>query len=512
MTTIPEMTTAQTSGNQDNSVTQPQPQATEQPTATATEPSYFDSEESISKKINELTNTAETGSNEEVAKAIEELSKIKEFLEEAKRQPQQPAPAAQPTATQQQEQPTTTPTDTGTPKKFTVTYNGQRIERDDPNSLLGYKSTGDLKAAHIKQGLQHEEEVKSLSERLRIAEEKIKAATTHVPLIPVQPQQQQQFQPPSKPVVQRPVPPPYPTLSTDDPDLYTEEDKQSIYSHQKKMVDFGIKVTEYAESMGNRTLQLDPATRKEIDELRERVKRADELIGTVEAEKKNLAEEKADNDHWQRFTDFQNKHDSFKMPLPTKKMNEVVNKWIGSIAVANGVNEIVNGQPNPNYAMQRANVIDKYLNGDPTVLQNSQGFQPPDGYEAYFKNLAVYNAWKKYKEDGVLKENATLEHAYALYKVDTGEMDEAIESIRTTERTKAVEEFANGVKEFQQTAVNINPSLSSGGPDFNSIGITEADAAWFMSIGPEKVHSMQTKNPKDFERYSAIAAKIMAKA
>ena len=36
------------------------------------------------------------------------------------------------------------------PKKFSVSYNGQRVEREDGNSLLGYKNTGALKEALVK--------------------------------------------------------------------------------------------------------------------------------------------------------------------------------------------------------------------------------------------------------------------------------------------------------------------------------------------------------------------------
>ena len=73
-------------------------------------------------------------------------------------------------------------------------------------------------------------------------------------------------------------------------------------------------------------------------------------------------EEEADRAHWQRFTDFQDKHDSYKTPVHPKEMNEKMVKWIGDITRANG--------GNPENNADRASAVAGYvdIDRDPDTL------------------------------------------------------------------------------------------------------------------------------------------------
>jgi hypothetical protein len=494
--------TTQTSGDQ---VT-PQQSAVVPPSATETSQSYYDSEELLSKRIGELTQTAQTGSYDEIAKASEELSEIERVLERSKNQlSATPAVAVTetPTAAPAAEvpNPTSNKADRAAVKKFGVFYGGKRHEVDDANGLLGHKGTGDLKAALIKTQLMlkdRETRESDLERRLREAEEKLQArlaAQTPIPVAAVPPATTQ-----SAAAIPKPVPPALPKLSTNDPSLYSESDITELTTYNSRVSEFNTKLVEYTEALGNRVQQLDPATQARIDALEARSKKADEIVTKVERDKEIEAQEKIDQTHWQRFVDFQNRpgRESFRMPLPPKQMNDEMNKWTAKIAVANGATPETSGP-----------IVEKYINGDATVLQNSEGFPPPDGYEAYFKNLEVFLAYKNFVKEGVITEKASLEDAYALHKIRSGEMADDLEALRTAERASAVETFANGVQQMQQHAAGIDPSKSSGGPDLNAIGISDQDLRWYMSVTPQGVQKMETSDPDSFKKWNAIADKVL---
>jgi hypothetical protein len=487
--------TTQTSGDQAT----PQPSAAVTPIATETPQSYYDSEELLSKRIGELTQTAQTGSYDEIAKASEELSEIERVLERSRNQPSAAPSAAVtevPAAASAAETPKPVPNnaDQAAVKKFGVFYGGKRHEVDDANGLLGHKGTGDLKAALIKTQLMLKDAEERLQTRL-VAQAPTPAAQVPIPATVVPPVAAQPAA-----VVLKPVPPVLPKLSTNDPSLYSEADITELTADNASVNEFNTKVVEYTEAMGGRVQQLDPAIQARIDALEAKARKADEVIAKVEKDAADDAQQKIDQAHWQRFVDFQNKpgRESFKMPLPPKQMNDEMHKWMDKIAVANGATPETSGP-----------TIEKYLNGDPTVLQNSEGFPPPEGYEAYFKNLEVFLAFKTFVKEGVITEKASLEDAYALHKIRSGEMADDLEALRISERAKAVETFANGVQQMQQHAVGIDPSKSSGGPDLNAAGISDQDLNWYMSITPQGVQKMETSDPDSFKKWNAIADKVI---
>lgn len=533
----PETNTVQQNGNQVTTDPQTQTQqtapdtsgsdtTTQQETTTEQYPSYFESEQTLREKIDELTKIAETGDFDDVFNANKELNEIEQVLVRAKERPKQPAQQ------QQTQQPSTEPqqqqqvADSGTeqkgepPKKFTVHWQGNRIERDDVNSLLGYENTGQLKAALIKSELREkdrEQRLNDLSQRLREAEEKLKSPPVQQQQ-PVQQQpQQQQFQPqaPAQPAQapQRPVPPPMPTLSTSDPTFYSEEDIKALGDYQKATNDFNQKMVEYVGYLETRQPQQDSSLKNEIEAMKQWKQKTDETISSYQQEKKSIAEEKAEIAHWKRFSDFQDKHESFKTPKNIKDFNKEMVQWMDNVAVANGVQMPFNGENDPgwnNYLSQRASVMDRYLQNDPTVVQNAQGYQAPEGHETFFKLLDLNAALMRYKSEGVLGPNATLENAYTQMKIESGEMQEAIDTVRTDERVNAAQQFASGVEQLQQNAVNIDPSASAGGPDLNELGVSSEDLRWFKSIKQEQYHQMETRSPEDFKKYNAIAAKLEA--
>lgn len=495
---IPEKSPATTSGEQVNSLEATEQQtATEQPAITEQQPQSYKS------RIDELIKIVQTGSLEEQRSAEEELSSIEQQLREAESDPRKLEKLQKP-----QEQTPATETPAGdsagiaAPKKFSVNYNGQRVELEDGNNLLGYKNTGALKEALAKTQLilkDRETREQQLVRELKEAQEKL-ASLSRVAQPPAQPSPLPSVPPPAqpqpaKPAVPKPVPPPLPKLSTNDPSLYSDADIEADSDYREKMRKFNEQLVEYSEYMATQNRQVDPALQKRLDELEAKVKQADEILGTVKEKEKTLAEQQRDAEHWQRFVDFGNKHESiFKMPKHPKQMNDEVVTWLSRIAVANGVPE-----------NEKWSLVGKYLEGDPTVVQNSQGIEPPEGYEKYFKNLEVFSALKRYIREGVLTEKATLEQAYALHKVDSGELANDLETLRTSERARGAEVFSASAQQLQQSAVNIDPTKSSGGPDLSAIGVSIEDLKWFQKTNPD----MLQKDIEALKKWEAIGNKIV---
>lgn len=481
--------------------------------STAQPQSYYNSESSLKNRINELTNIAEHGDQDAVSKAMEELSEIEQTLENAKKHPkknEQVIPQSIPSSTQPPESGASQSQaqENAAPKKFSVHWQGEKVERDDNNNLLGFRTTGDLKAALIKSQLQLEEyesRTSSLTKLLRAAEEKLQT-NTNAPV--ATPQSPLTIRPSGRTIVQRPVAPTLPVLSTKDPSLYSESDIAAIDTYQKASIDFNQKLIEYVATLENRST---PDTENMKSRLADIDKQLKQYTEHIEAEKKKIEEEKLDNEHWQRFAEFQNNHESFKTPLPLKKMNDVMNKWMDSIASANNVTLSSDGKNYHEYMGKRAQVVKKYLENDSVVTQNAQGLPPPEGHEAFFKLAELFQAWNKYTNNGANKDLLTLDQIYLLLKGDSGEMQDNIETIRTNERVKATQQFASGVQQLQQSAINIDPSKTSGGPDLNELGISNEDMNWFKSITPFRLTEMQKREPENFKKWYAMADRIEQK-
>lgn len=510
-----EEMTAPVSGQQVNLEPTSQPAnenapETQSPETENTQKSYYDSEQSLRTKINELTQIAERGSQEEVQNAMNELSEIEQVLERSKKQPRNTSSSNKPidaivssTEPVIEKKPDTVEDD----KKFSVYWQGQKVEREDKNNLLGYNNTGELKAALIKAQLQlqqHDTERSSLTERLRDAEQKIVASSQPKPVQP--PVQRHAVQQPIIGSVTKPIPPIRPNLTTNDPSLYTEDDIKSLDAYSKATDSFNRKMVDYLTWIESRPAQQSESMKSEMGQIKAKIDELDSERQTLQAERKRLQEEKADMDHWNQFKVFQDRHKTFQTSMPVKELNAAMNKWMDNIAAANGVKSISEG--NNDFYNQRAQIVTKYLNNDAQVLVNAQGIKPPEDHATFFRLFELYHALNKYRENTVLGKNATLHDAYMRMKDDAGEIDEDLNTIRVNERTKAAEQFANGVQELQNHAVNIDPKQSSGGPDINELGITSSDLKWFSSITPDKIHLMKHKNKELYNKWNAIADKI----
>lgn len=536
----PEKNTAQQSGDQETPESQTSAVDTSTDKISQELPSYFQSEDALKTRINELSSIANSSNvnSEEVQNATKEIEEITSFLEKAKDEhgtasteaqktpePQNdlpPIPTAkdggqekkQPEEKGEKEDSSTPPN----PNKFFVTYQGQRYERDDPNKLLGFKTTGDLKAGYIKENLRadgYRSQIDDLSRKLQEAEEKLKAA-------PPPEASQQQGVPPSTPpslsrqtpassqTRPRPRPPVPPKLSTNNPIDYTDNDLEAKDRYEKEMARYTRNLDGYLDNLENRVpSQLPPDVRKEIDEVRNWKKDAENIISDLKADRERLSEEAEENKHWQRFDSFQQKHKSFETPIPARELNSKVNEWMDNIAAANGVHrpDSNNEADMINYANRRADIVDRYMSQDQEVLNNAQGYTPPEGHDAYFRLAELYASLEDYINQGKLGKGASLEEAYLLKMNESGEFRDRMEKLRVQERTEATKQFSEAIDEHQNYAANVPPEQSAPAPEASALGITSEQFNWFRSIGREQYLALQ-KDPEKMKLYNAIADRI----
>jgi hypothetical protein len=493
---------------------QPATMAPETPTEAQETKSYFENDDTLKKRINELTQIAESGNQEEIQKAMVELGEIEQTLTGIKEKTVRVADVRKEGPVAAQLKPDQAPPQEGDrdgPKKFTVTWQGKKIEREDVNNLLGFKSTGELKAALVKAQAQLDEltdHSSSLTSRLRDAEEKIRRASEESAANKPPPQQTPSL--PAPPKVIRPTLPKAPVLSTGDPALYTEEDIGAVTEYQNAMVEYNQKLLDYVASLESHSA-VNNLNIPEIVKLRERLDIVEKGHQEIENEKRKIAEEKADIAHWKQFSDFQDKHPTYKTVVPLRQLNDDMNDWMDKVAAANGVSVLEKEKDYGEYSKRRAQAVMNYLNNDSQTIENAKGLPPPEDYQTFFKLLELNNAKRRYVDNGELGSGASLDRVYLLHKQDTGEIEQGLESIRIGERTRAAEGFASEVQQLQQHAVNIDPKQSAAGPDVNELGISTADLRWFQSVTPEKAHELQSQNRELFNKWNAIADAIVKK-
>lgn len=470
-----------------------------------------------SKKINDIREELEkiSGNQKEV--------EIPEDPQKADQQDQNEKPLQQ----QQQQQQLSDES-----KPFVVYHKGQRIEREDQNRLFGFKDTGSLKAAYVKRELELEETRKLLNEALANAQkapqqpqqpqpQQPNRQTAHQQAIQAAQQAQQQQSAPRRPAL--PIPPAVPEYSTDDPLDYTDEDRKKAGEYRNAMKDYSKAVRDYNVQNEAYLNYIEKRPGTLPDEVQEKLKQFDDLqsqLQEINRGRQEIENQKVENAHWQRFTDFQNSNESFKTPMHIKDMDVKAKDWSNSVAAANGV-QMPQTEENPNdpawqaYYMHRADIVDKYLNDDSQVKANSAGYEPPAGIEAYYNMLDLESFRRNKIAEGELGPDATLKLAYVLQQLETGDFEETLNQVRAEERGKAVKATAESINQMNQTATHVNPADVGSGPSLDAMGVSQEDYSLLEQFGnlhPDEVHAFERRNPGITKRVEAIARRVQASA
>lgn len=511
-----EQATAQNSGVQDSAVAVETP-----PTSQEFDPV------AVRTRIDELTGIIDgsQGDIEAMRKAEAELSAIEEDLQRRAKGESAPATTSE-DSTGDTSASEAKPEDQGAvtsqsaddaaavqAKKFFTHWQGKRVEVDDPNNLLGFGTTGDLKAGYLKQKLQTEEAMRKseeLTQRLLEAERKSKEVPAPQVQATKQPEQPAPVAAPS--TVAKPVAPKPPKVSTSNPLDYTDADEAEMLRYQEELAVFNERLVDYTSMIESRLSQptVPQGIVKELEDLRKWKQETNAVMEEVRAERERVVSEKADFEYWKRFSEFQDTHKSFTTPVPLNKLNDKMVGWMDELAVANGAQKpsTPRSENDPawqNYLAQRLSTVSRYMDNDPAVVSNAQGINPPRGHDKYLEILSLENARMKYVADGILGPNATLEDAYTRSLMDSGEFGERLETLRTKERSKAVDEFGKVLEDHQNHATTIAPEASAAGPDLNNLGVSQPDMQWFLAQTGPKLHELRYKDPQAHAKWLAIA-------
>lgn len=473
----------------------------------------------ISGLLDELKDRAHSGNLDDVAEANRQKSYIEERLQAFQ------SGGAESTTESTEEEPTSQEGQTGAPeagkpgeekpgdagkKAFGVWHNGQRIELPDDNGLLGYKNTGALKAAKAKLELRlrdQERDFEAAQRKIAEYEQKLKDGVAQPQAAPAAPPAQPQKPPVVK--VERPTPPAPPKLSTNDPLDYSDEDKAELSRYYRETAEYNTNMAkhlEYLESRPARAEMPDEA-RRELETLRKWQKENAPLFDSIRSREEQEKLERSEREHWGRFESFQNAHrEEFGTSKPVKEVHGQVMKWMDTIADMNGIQrpstpQNLNDPTWQEYLGRRKELVDKYFAGDEAVVNNSQGFDPPEGHEAYFRLVELEGARRDLIAQGRATEKTPMEDIYWLHMRDNGHVEDALTRARREAENAGQESVVSAISEASNSAQNLDPSQSAG-PDAQEIyGVPQRDFEWFSDIvgNPFAVERLSGEEKKRYE-------------
>lgn len=410
-------------------------------------------------------------------------------------QPQEPVPppigtpgtepAAAPVITPQ------TPPAQTTRKYYDFSYRNSEAQLDDQDGHLGFKTPEGMKKALAHKTMwisdvetERDEARNRASDEIRKREEaerkatelqaKIDAMGTAAPSAapsapapapapaapPVQPE-------PSLVVPDAPVRPELPA----DPSDWSNEDAVAFTKWQNDLTDYTTKMTGTVSQLVTRPteaqLEVPEQLTQAISEMQNQIKTVTESMSTMIQERAQLAQERASEAYWNSSRDFQRRHTKeFGTDKDIREVHKDCQQWMRRVAEANGVTLPYNptDEDNRKYTIDRLALVGSYLANDPQVVANCQAFNPPDGYQQYFKMGDLLAARKEYIAQGLLGSNASLQDAWVLQQDKNGTLDQGIQNVEVAAQARGAEAALRSQTDHQQQdAVTIPPEAAQQG-------------------------------------------------
>jgi len=478
--------------------------------------------ESLTEAIEEAALSGDT-------EKMDELRQLFDNQTGAEAQPTEPGdkpeetPVEEPSETQE-----TKPATEEEKKLFKVTYHGNAHEIEDPNGLLGFETTGHLKRAKVHGDLRikdlesrYEEatnHARSAAAKLAELEAKYKELEGKAASTPA-PQQAPQQAPAENSTatsqaaekVERPVAPPYPALSTNDPNDYTSEDIEKLTEWQGKQTAYMEQNTKYLDYLTNLAERKSEIPSAEIDRIvqdrtkdqESQIRALQEKLKEVDNEKATIQQQKAEQEYWDHFTRFQSQHKQFSTPAPLPELHKKVGKWMDDLAAAHGHNPPytpydANSEQWQAYNRMRSAIVDSYLSGNQETLNKSEGVNPPDGYKEYFKLGDLYRELKP-----IIERGNTFHQAYLIHLDETGQLDQTVDELRVEERAKASKATGDALRDHTNHPSAIPNDVAQQGQPGQ--GISEGDISWLMGVLDDPT-AYASLPPDQQKRADAIAS------
>lgn len=414
----------------------------------------------------------------------------------------------------------------GDKKTFRFSYRGKTIEEEDENNLLGFQSTGHLKREYLigrERMRELESQVDSVREESRqmLLDAQNEAARLRKELeglreqgAPVQKQKPVQSQQQDVVIPEMPALPQRPTLSDEDPEYYTADDKKKLREYSKARDEYDVKMAEYVKALRDapRQASIPKEIEDELASLRDQVKAANTFV-----DKQTELDRKRDQDeitkkYWGGIAEFQGKHaDKFGTKTPILELNDKVTRWMDNLAAHHGLKQpltqkwvftqdgkpVLNGKDWQDYERGKSSLVTRYLNDDKEVLESSEAVKAPDGFKQYFRLSELEDDMNKLKQSGRLGQGATLEDAYLLTLKDSGDLEQGTDAMAAAERAKGAEAAASALEEHRQSAVSVDLTRNAQPVPF---AVDKAAIDWFSTVRPEEL-----RDPATFQKYKQIA-------
>jgi hypothetical protein len=440
----------------------------------------------VSKEGNKFKSTEEalehvdaimtSGTEEEKDALHKQLFETQEGLEQP--EIKEPVQADEPEKTEESEQ------EKSSKKIYKVNFHGREIDADDEDGLLGFKTVNYLKRAKIHGDLR----IKELKEQEN--EARIQAAKAHQQLRELQKNYEEIVKKQKEKPVQTEEPPKqiekpkYPDLPADK-ELWGEEEYGELEKYNTKYSEY---LENIAKSSGVSKDTISSIVEEKIktikDDLAQKIKDTEAYL--VEVKKQREAEEnqKIEDDYWKKIESFQSQSpDAFKTRKPVREIHKELLSFMDRIAYAHGLKKPYDedSQDYVTYTDKRAALMNGWLEGNKDILIRTQGIDPPEEYETYFKIGEIEKKRKELIEKGELAQNASLRLAY-LYDLDSsGELSQNLNDLRFAERNTVLKDLGKAVNDSAQYASTVPNNLTQNNSPLGN-GYSEADWKWFSTV------------------------------
>ncbi len=409
-------------------------------------------------------------------------------------------------------------------RKFETTVKGEKIEWDDDDHFLGYGSVGRVKKAlihkdyEIKSQKERAEKIRAdaeaavkrqleLEAQLKELNEKLGKQDAPEPKqieVPTQPSQK----------IAKPVAPVEPDLP-EDPMDWDKEARLANKKYKQERAEYEKQRDEYFESLV--ASKPAPTRNKELDDLRERVQKAEAIAKeladkskTEAAEQARLSREKENNDYWKSLDKFRSDHKEYGDPEAKDilSIHGGILSWMDNLTSHFGVKKPYTpfDPQNPewiNYKREESDLVNRFLSDDPDLVKeigSDKALMPPEGHGEYYDLLKLIQFKDKMVSEGELNEKASLHTAYLLKMDKDGTMNEGIKNIQVSAAQNANKNVLDALAgDFANNATQLPNEDSAGVP-----ALTREDEVRILSMS---VADLQ-KDPRLMKQHSEILKKL----
>ena len=371
---------------------------------------------------------------------------------------------------------------------YSTLYRKNEVQVPDPDGFLGYKNEDGLKKAvvHKEQYLRdiqtdfQKQQEYSAQLAKELEETKAKLNSFNQPV-----QGQPQFQQVQQPTQQQPV------QQTQTTQQYTT---QQDFSLPESPLDWeNNHVQQLQQKLQN---PHDPR----VDQINQRLEKYDKMLEEREQEHQRKLAEEADKRHWQDINTFKDSNPIYKViPGDIREYDRNVNMFMDQVAIANGVRLMPGATQTEinNYNAQKTDLAKKFVEGDMSVINNSQGIAAPQGIREFFDLAGLINERRSLPQE--VQQKFTLNDMWAMNQHRNGAFEQVYNQGTLEAQQQGAQMALNAVNDVKANHATTLPSnVNQQPPQSNNAGnLTDAQV---LSLTPQELQ----RNPELAKRHGEL--------